>query len=90
MIKPQKFDLIFSLGEACSCTEVLRRNYLQIYSYPFDWLFGSNFIKRCDILASKFKNFIEKEDLKYSHEEQNINCIAYYNQSNDITFNHDF
>lgn len=85
-----KYDLIFGIGEACSCTQSLRDSDLQVYSYPFDWLFGSDFIGRCKILASKFDRFIEKDDLKLSHEERSINCIAYYNKYNDITFNHDF
>ena len=29
----EKYDLIFSIGEACSCTQALRMNKLQNYSY---------------------------------------------------------
>jgi len=90
MTKRKRFDLIFSIGEACSCTESLRKYDLQRCSYPFDWLFGSNFVGRCKILANKFDNFIEKEDLEYSYEEKSIKCSAYHNKINDITFNHDF
>lgn len=90
MSKKQIYDLIFSMGEACSCTEWLRRNNLQISSYPFDWLFGSNFKGRCQILASRFASFIEKKDLEFSFEERSISCKAYHNKFNDITFNHDF
>ena len=89
-MKLRKFDLIFSLGEACSSSETLRRNLLQLESYPFDWLYGSDFIGRCHILTNNFENFIEKENLEYAHEERSIKCIAYRNKSNDITFNHDF
>ena len=84
------FDLIFSIGEACSCTQTLRKHNLQVYSYPFDWLFGSDFVARCSLLAGKFENFIEKADLEYSHEERSIKCQAYHNKRNDLTFNHDF
>ena len=87
-IFPQNFDLIFSLGEACSCTQVLRSLGLQISSYPFDWLYGANFIDRCNILSNSFRNFIEKKDLVYTHK--NIHCDVYHNKSNDIVFNHDF
>ena len=88
MIK--KFDLIFSLGEACSCTQALREYNLQIYSYPFDWLSGSDFLLRCNILANGFKDFIKKEDLQYCCENRNIKCVAYKNKKNNLTFNHDF
>ena len=89
-MKLRKFDLIFSLGEACSSSETLRRHLLQVESYPFDWLYGSDFIGRCRILVNDFENFIEKEDLEYAHEVRSIKCVAYHNKSNDITFNHDF
>lgn len=92
IIESQKntYNLIFSIGEACSCTEMLRLNGLQINSYPFDWLFGSDYIGRCKILASYFERFIKKTDLEFSYEERSIKCNAYHNLYNDITFNHDF
>lgn len=84
------YDLAFGIGEACSCTQTLRKSNLQIASYPFDWLYGSDFIGRCKILASKFDRFIEKTDLEFAHEERSFKCLAYHNKYNDITFNHDF
>lgn len=89
-MKTKKYDFIFSIGEACSCTQILRHLGLQNASYPFDWLFGSTFIGRCKILTEEFKDFIRKEDLEYSHEERSLKCNAYYNKLNDIVFNHDF
>lgn len=88
--KTKVYDLIFSIGEACSCSSAIRAAKLQISSYPFDWLYGSDFLGRCGILANKFNKFIEKNDLEYSHEEKSIKCNAYYNKFNGITFNHDF
>ena len=88
--KSKKYDLIFSLGEACSCTQSLRDASLQIFSYPYDWLYGSDFRGRVNILLDDFKRFIDKDDLKYSHGERSIKCNAYKNFFNDITFNHDF
>lgn len=90
IFKNRKYDLIFSIGQACSCTEVLRKAHLQFYSYPFDWLFGSNFIDRIKMLSNNMKNFIDKDDLEYSYEEISISCNAYHNKRTDITFNHDF
>ena len=90
MSSNKEYDLIFSIGEACSCTSVLRALNLQQASYPFDWLFGSDFLGRCNILINDFDRFIEKNDLEYSYEERSISCVAYHNVFNDITFNHDF
>lgn len=92
-MKKKKYDLIFSIGAACSCTRSLRFSHLQNCSYPFDWLFGSDFQGRIDILISEFKRYIEKDDLEdlncTNNDEKNL-CEVYYNKYNDITFNHDF
>lgn len=89
----QKYDLVFSLGEACSCAQTLINTDLRQFSGPFDWLFGSDFVGRCKILASNFDRFIEKGDLedtgKTNLDTHNL-CEIYYNKYNDIAFNHDF
>lgn len=93
MLSSQKYDLIFSLGAACSCTQILRKKGLQLSSYPFDWLFGSCFNKRIDMLTSDFADFIQPEDLEYTGKNNGLAehlCDIYYNKANDITFNHDF
>ena len=86
----KKYDLIFSLGAACSCAQTLISANLRQFSSPFDWLFGSDFVSRCKILTSDFERFLEEKDLEYSHSERSISCDAYYNRYNDLTFNHDF
>lgn len=89
----KKYDLIFGIGEACSCTQSLRKYNLQIQSFPFDWLYGSNFLGRCKILAQQFSCFFEKKDLKDTNRvnnDKNNPCEVYYNCYNDIFFNHDF
>lgn len=85
-----KYDLIFSIGEACSCTGALRSSGLQFTSYPMDWLFGANFKTRIYILLSEFERFIDKKDLVYAYSERSIKCDAYHNKYNDLIFNHDF
>ena len=89
-MKKQKYDLIFSMGAACSCSSALRAAELQVSSYPFDWLFGSDFCGRADIVASEFKRFIDKKDLEYVFSVRSTRCDAYHNKHNDLTFNHDF
>lgn len=90
-MKKKKYDLIFSLGEACSCTETLRAAKIQHYSYPLDWLYGSDFLGRVNILISEFQDFIKKEDLVYvGNRIMPQPCDIYFNKKNGITFNHDF
>lgn len=91
-MKKQKkvYDIVFSIGEACSCSSSLRASGLQLLSYPLDWVFGRDFVGRCEILASGFSDYINKNDLEYVFSERSIKCKAYHNKLNDITFNHDF
>lgn len=90
LFKKQKYDFIFSLGAACACTETLRAAGLQLASYPFDWLFGSDFLGRMDILYHDFNHFMDQADLEFVFSERSILCDAYHNKFNDLTFNHDF
>ena len=86
----KKYDLVFSLGAACSCAQTLIGANLRQFSSPFDWLFGSDFSGRCEILSSNFQRFLEEKDLTYSYSERSVSCDAYYNNYNSLTFNHDF
>lgn len=89
----KRYDFIFGIGEACSCIQALHKAKLQFNSYPFDWLFGTNFMGRCEILANRFERFVEQDDLEDIHktnlDTHNL-CEIYHNKYNDITFNHDF
>lgn len=51
-MRKRKYDLIFSLGEACFMASALRKNKLRFFACPFDWMYGSNFKGRCKILRS--------------------------------------
>lgn len=85
-----KYDLIFSIGAACSCTQILRKCRVQYFSYPFDWIVGCNIIDRCKMLVNNLEKFIDKEDLEFAHKVESTQCNAYKNKYNNILFNHDF
>ena len=93
MLFKKKYDLIFGIGEACSCSQILRKCRLQFFSYPYDWLFGSDILSKTKILTDNYKDFINKEDLedtgKNNTDKKNL-CEIYHNKRNNITFNHDF
>lgn len=93
MVFNKKFDLIFSLGEACSCTQILRKCMLQFHSYPFDWLYGSDILSRTKILTNNYKDFInieDLEDLNMTNLDKKNLCENFFNKKNNIVFNHDF
>lgn len=90
MTYKKKYDLIFSIGAACSCTQTLRKCRLQYASYPFDWITGGSIVNRCKMLVNNLENFINKKDLIFQEEIEITKCNAYINKYNDILFNHDF
>ncbi len=88
----KKYDLIFPIGEACSCSSTLRHANLQIQSFPFDWLFGSDFLSRIKILLNNFENLIRLEDIECTGDNgiPSHLCDIYTNRVNGLGFNHDF
>lgn len=82
------YDVVFGLGEACSCSDALRKANLQIVSYPMDWIFGASFQDRVNMLTSNFKDFFEAKDLVY--KGPNGKTDIYANEHNGLVFNHDF
>jgi len=87
----KKYDFIFSLGEACACTQVLRKCRLQFASFPFDWLYGSNINKRAELISNDMENWFNIEDLeKIGQREHPEPKDIYKNNKTGIVFNHDF
>jgi len=88
------YDLVFSLGEKCSCASSLSASLLREYSCPFDWVAGASFEQRIDILLNDFNVFFEKDKLELrewpSKMLQRASHISYTNKENNINFTHDF
>lgn len=83
-----KYDFVFSLGAACSCTQALREAGLQQRSLPFDWIFGSDIVTRSRVLAGGTSEWFRKEDFVYVGQEWGKN--VYHNTKTGLTYNHDF
>lgn len=93
MLFDKKYDLVFGIGEACSCTQNLRKNKLQFSSYPYDWLFGMSLLNRVKLIADNYNHFIDYEDLQDAERRNRSKtnpCEVFYNTRNEIYFNHDF
>ena len=86
----KKYDVIFSLGSACLCSQTLRKLHLQFCSYPLDWITGDDFSNRIDLLASGFKDFFNKEDFALHPEWKETKTDVYKNKRTGIIFPHDF
>lgn len=85
----KKYDFVFSLGEACSCSTALRDNGLQIQSFPFDWVALGDFQGRAETVASGFADFFNAEDLEYAGSN-GCRSECYKNRRNGYFFTHDF
>ncbi|MCL2749157.1 MAG: papain-like cysteine peptidase [Alphaproteobacteria bacterium] len=88
--KKIKYDLIFSLGEACFVPDCLKINNLRKYSGPFDWMYGSTFQKRMEIFINRFYGYFDKADLKYDKLNPDNSKAIYINQRTGLVYNHDF
>lgn len=86
----KKYDVIFSLGSACLCSQMLRKLHLQFCSFPLDWVTGDDFSNRVELLASDFRDFFNKEDLVFYPDWQESKKDVYRNKRTQIIFPHDF
>ena len=88
--KDREYDFLFSIGSACTCTDMMRRCNLQDKSYPFDWLWGSDFVSRCDYLINDFKDWFNKEDFELEFMTSNTKHAVWKNRRTQLVYNHDF
>jgi hypothetical protein len=72
-----------SLGSLCHSSQILKRNKLKLYSYPFDWIFShSDIITHC--LEDDFNTFLDKS---YYINISNSQC-GHSKYNNNVLFNH--
>ncbi len=86
----KRYDFVFSLGQACSCTENLRKAKLQVLSYPFDWLYGTSLEARIGLLVNDFRDWFRKDDFEFDSDKPGSKFHVYRNVRTGLIFNHDF
>jgi hypothetical protein len=86
-----KYDCIFSAGEACHVAGLLKEMGLRKFSGPFDWMYGGDPITRLNLIADEFANYLNKEDLVLCEKSSSTEhkCI-YSNKRTGLVYNHDF
>lgn len=88
------YDIIYSIGRDCACASYMKRALLRATSGPFDWITGVGFSKRIDIIRDNFRDFLEKDFLKFQEKKpgkpDDKACDYYYNQKTGFHFPHDF
>ena len=86
----QKYDLAFSVGQACACSLTLRTAHLQFASFPFDWIADATLASRIDLLIRRFDHWLEKEDFIYRGRNPVNGLGNFFNRRTGLTHLHDF
>lgn len=86
----RSYDVIFSLGGACSCSQSLRLAGLQFASFPCDWLFGGSPSVRARGLVDDFAGWFDPGALSRHEIPWQLEHEPWINRQNGIVFKHDF
>ena len=85
-----RYDLVFGIGQACSCSWALREAGLQFASYPFDWVANVDLVGRSRIVADDFRDWLVEDRMEFEKGTPSYNCDIYHNRVTGMGFNHDF
>ncbi len=88
-IKKIRYDFVFSMGDACFVTDILKLLRLRKFSGPFDWMYSSCFETRMQFFIDEFDNYFNKEDLCYV-SDTDYGKSVYKNTRTGLIYNHDF
>lgn len=81
-----EFKHFVSLGANCYVAEDLKKLGLRNCSYPFDWLFFTDFECTVSLIENDFKDFLSYNALMQHDDNKN----RYYNSIYRFSFFHDF
>lgn len=98
-MRKRKYDLVFGLGMACSCSEALRAAGLQLLSFPYDWLavpaqeLGNQpheLQNRVRELCDGFRGWFDPAEFEFRGESSAKGKDRYFNRRLGLVFLHDF
>lgn len=85
------YDLAFSIGGACACSQSLRRAGMQYASFPFDWLVNYPSVTfAAEQLVNGFGGLLCREKMVCRGPNANNDKDIYQNEANGLYFLHDF
>lgn len=84
------YDVIFSVGGACCCSEALRIARLQLASFPLDWIAGSDIRTRVDLLVQNLGDLVSPGLMRHIEELDIEDKYLYRNVKYVFNFPHDF
>lgn len=98
----KRYDLIFCIGTACSCSQTLRGAGLQLMSFPFDWVSFHDeaedvrdaVVTRIECICNGFDGWIRREDFhtigENGGDHMGTGTLDCYNDRLQMRFPHDF
>lgn len=86
--RKDKYDIIISLGDRCQISQQMRYNYLQIHTYPFDWLRKGGINTIMELLQNNFNTFLNRENLVKLGVGQKH--LVVYDKKTEFEIIHDF
>lgn len=94
-----RYDLVFGLGFACSCSESLRAAKLQLLSFPYDWItldlrdgtdYSHELPDRVRELADGFRDWFSPDEFVFHRRDEGTGKDIYISRRLRHVFNHDF
>lgn len=89
-MRKRKYDFVFGLGAACSCSQSLRAAGLQLTSLPFDWNGLQTFAGRRSLIETDFADWMHREDFELVPEAIAGRAGFWVNHRVQCSFAHDF
>lgn len=90
MIFDQEYDIVLPLGAGCPAAMTLDYHHMRFASYPFDWLQSGSFDAHVEILANRFQDFLNPEDITIHPTITNTHCTVVKNTRWGYISHHDF
>ena len=85
----RKYDVVFGMGAACSCSQALREAGLQLASFPFDWVGGPGACFKAQMMVDDFAGWFGPETFTRL-EPPKFSTAAWYRDKFGFTPIHDF
>ena len=83
-----KFDVIYSLGKNCACSEYLKKHNLRLKAGPFDWIVSADNYAPFECILDEFNLFSDFSYLKVI--SQYDNTLKVEHSKTKYLFLHDF
>ena len=88
----ERYDLAFSMGFGCGCSNALRRSGLQYASFPMDWVGVTGVARGAEMIAGDFAGWLDKDAMELidvRRDDENYQR-AYRHRKTGFVFTHDF